>query len=278
MVKERCRPAISTASPGSFGRAPDKSSLSKSAFPEPMDNGLYLALQAQRVLQRRLETAANNMANVTTAGFKADIVLQEETNVRPARDSERPHDLRFVRDVGVARDFAAGPLQTTGNPLDLAIQGEGFFVVQGTNGPLYTRDGTFALSANGTLVTQDGSPVLNQGGAPIVLDPRGERPEIGPNGAIRVGGVEVGRIGLVSFAEPGRLAKVGDNRFDAGDEAPVAAEGAIVQGAIERSNVNAVTQLTQLLEISRAYESASRVVRQGDELRQRAVERLGRQS
>lgn len=243
-----------------------------------MDNGLYLALQAQRVLQRRLDAAANNMANASTTGFKADIVLQEETTVRPARDSERPNDLRFVRDVGVARDFAQGPIQMTGNPLDLAIQGDGFFVVEGPDGPLYTRDGAFTLGADGALMTTDGARVLNQGGAPIVFDPRGETPQIGADGVIRVGAVEVGRIGLVAFAEPGRLAKVGDNRFDAGDQPPGAFAGVVQQGALERSNVNPVLQLTQLLEISRAYESAARVVRQGDELRQRAVDRLGRAS
>ncbi len=241
-----------------------------------MDNGLYIALQAQRVLQQRLEAAANNLANVSTNGFKADFVLQETVAARPARDAEKPNDLRFARDIGTARSFAQGPLQSTGNPLDLAIRGDGFFVVQGPDGPLYTRDGAFTLDADGRLAASDGAPVLNANDQPIVFDPRGERPEIGADGTIRVAGAEVGRIGLVSFENPALLSKVGDNRFAAAEgQAPLGFDGQLQQGAIERANVNPVTQLTELLEITRAYESAARIVRQGDELRQRAVDRLG---
>jgi flagellar basal-body rod protein FlgF len=118
--------------------------------------------------------------------------------------------------------------------------------------------------------------VLNSGGAPIVLDPQGETPTIGRDGAITVAGVEAGRIGTASFAAPGALSKVGDNLWDAQGQPPAAFEGVVLQGALEGSNVRPVVELTRLIEISRAYQSAAKIVSGADELRQRAIERLGR--
>lgn len=241
-----------------------------------MDNALMLALQTQRVLQRRMDVAANNLANVATAGFKADGLVLEEVHDTDASAEEDPTEIRFVRDIGLMRDMSQGPIAMTGNPLDVAIEGDGFFMVEGPSGPLYTRDGAFTLTGEGRLVTTDGRAVLNSGGAPIVFDPQGESPSIGRDGAISVAGVEVGRIGVASFAAPGALSKVGDNLWDAQDQATGTFEGVVVQGAIEGSNVRPVTELTRLIEISRAYQSAAKIVSGADELRQRAIERLGR--
>jgi flagellar basal-body rod protein FlgF len=118
--------------------------------------------------------------------------------------------------------------------------------------------------------------VLNNGGAPIVFDAQGERPQIGADGAITIAGAEVGRLGLVSFANEAGLEKVGDNLWSPKSTVTVQFEGRVVQGALEGSNVNPVLELTRVIEISRAYESAARIVRSGDDLRQRAIERLGR--
>ncbi len=174
------------------------------------------------------------------------------------------------------RDMSQGPIAMTGNPLDVALEGAGFFMVEGPSGPLYTRDGAFSLTGDGRLVTSDGRAVLNSGGAPIVLDPQGESPSIGRDGAIRVAGVEAGRIGVASFAAPGALSKVGDNLWDAQGQASRAVRRRGLQGALEGSNVRPVLELTRLIEISRAYQSAAKIVSGADELRQRAIERLGR--
>jgi flagellar basal-body rod protein FlgF len=241
-----------------------------------MDNALMLALQTQRVLQRRLDVSANNLANLNTTGFKADDVLAEDVSTS-ARAEDAPFDIRFVRDIGLVRDMGQGPIASTGNPLDLAIEGEGFFMVQGANGDrLYTRDGALSIAGDGRLVTSDGRAVLSSGGAPIQLDPQGESPSIGRDGVIRVAGVEAGQIGVVSFAAPGALEKVGDNLWSAQDQAAAPFEGVVVQGALEGSNVRPVNEITRLIEITRAYQSVSNIVANADELRRSAIERLGR--
>ena len=241
-----------------------------------MDNALLLGLQTQRVLQRRMDVTANNMANVNTAGFKADALVLEEADNTNASAEEDPRNIRFVRDITLMRDMSQGPIALTGNPFDVALEGDGFFMVQGPSGPLYTRDGAFTLTGDGRLVTSDGRAVLSQGGAPIAFDPQGETPVIGRDGAVRVAGVEAGRIGVASFAAPSALSKVGDNLWDAQGQRAGAFEGIVVQGAIEGSNVRPVVELTRLIEISRAYQNAAKIVSGADELRQRAIERLGR--
>lgn len=242
-----------------------------------MDNLQLLGVQTQRVLQRRMETAANNLANVSTNGFKADALLTEVADGGRARSTDLPRDVRFVRDIGDMRDFTQGAIRETGEPFDVAIRGDGFFLVSDPQlGTLYTRDGAFQLNDAGELVTKDGRNVLNAGGAPIVFDPQGERPTIASDGAIQIGGAEVGRIGVVNFANPALLEKAGANGFLARGQATTEFAGTVVQGALEGSNVNAVVELTRVIEISRAYESAARVVRNGDDLRQRTIERLAR--
>lgn len=241
-----------------------------------MDNTMLIAMQTQRVLQRRLDVAAGNLANVATSGFKRDSLVFEMVANTKARASDKPNDVRFVRDVAMARDMAQGPVQRTGNSLDIAIEGDGFFSVRGPEGPLYTRDGTFRLGPDGTLTTRDGNAVLNAQGQPIVFDPQGEIPSIDALGTLRVNGEVVGEIAVVAFARPAALAKVGDNLFSSEGQPTQPFTGEVVQGALEGSNVRPVSELTSLIEISRAYESAARVARQADDLRSRAIERLGR--
>jgi flagellar basal-body rod protein FlgF len=240
-----------------------------------MDNALLIGMQTQRVLQRRLDTAANNLANVNTHGFKADTLVLVEIEADTAKAAEDPSEILFVRDAGLMRDMRQGPIAMTGNPLDVAIEGDGFFMVEGDGGPLYTRDGAFQLSGAGELVTSDGRAVLNAGGTPIVFDPQGESPAIGRDGVVRIAGVEVGRLGVTSFAQPAGLEKLGDNLWHAGGQATTPFEGVVVQGAIEGSNVRPVLELTRLLEISRAYQSAARIVSGSDELRKNAIQSLG---
>ncbi len=234
-----------------------------------------LALQGQRVQQRRMDVAANNLANVATSGFKADSLVMRFDDGTRAHALDEPSSVIFVRDITLMRDMRQGPIAMTGNALDVAIEGDGFFMVEGPNGPLYTRDGAFSLTGEGRLVTSEGRAVLNSGGAPIVFDPQGESPSIGRDGAIRVAGVEAGRIGVAAFAAPGALSKVGDNLWDAQGQASEPFEGVVLQGAIEGSNVRPVLELTRLIEISRAYQSAAKIVSDTDDLRKRAIQTLG---
>lgn len=242
-----------------------------------MDNALMIGMQTQMVLRRRMEAVANNIANVATTGFKADTFAFEMME-GDARDNGKVRDIRFVREAGLVRDMASGPIANTGNPFDVAIDGEGFFSVQGEDGEtLYTRAGDFTLAADGRLVTAAGQPVLSDSGTPLVFDLRGEQPVIDRTGAISVAGVEAGRIGVFRFESPEGLEKVGDNAYAPGAQiATATTEARVIQGALEGSNVRAVVELTRLIEISRAYESASRIVSGDDELRKNAIQTLGR--
>jgi flagellar basal-body rod protein FlgF len=241
-----------------------------------MDNTLMLALQTQRVLQRRMDITANNLANISTSGFKTDELLTEEVDDTGASATDGVSDVRFVRDIGMTRDMGQGDIAMTSNPLDVAIQGGGFFQVQGPNGPLYTRDGAFTMSSDGRLLTADGNAVMGQGGSSIQLDPDAGPPSIGRDGAISQNGNEVAHLGIVGFAHPEDLQKVGDNLWDAAGQAQTTPDGVLVQGALEGSNVRPVVELTKLISISRAYESAAKIVASADELRQQAIQQLGK--
>lgn len=242
-----------------------------------MDNSLMVALQNQRILQERLDVTANNLANAATTGFKADGLLFEQLVKRPAQSEALPHDVRFVADAGLMRDMSQGPIMRTGSPLDVAIEGDGFFIVQGPNGMAYTRDGSFTVSQDGTLVTKDGRPVLSQTGSPVVFDSQGGNPTIDADGSVRVEGVEAGQIGMAKFADPSALRKIGDNLYTAaGQTAQSADDSRMVQFALENSNVRPVIELTRLIEISRAYESAARIVKNGDDMRKETIDRMGR--
>jgi flagellar basal-body rod protein FlgF len=243
-----------------------------------MDNALMIGMQNQMVLQRRMEAVANNLANIATTGFKSDNFAFEVDIEDPARAAEMPKDIRFVREAGLVRDMSQGAIQMTGAPLDVAIQGNGFFAVQNDDGSTaYTRNGAFTLSSDGRLVTQSGKAVLGESGAPLTFDLRGEQPVIDSQGAITVAGVEAGRLGIFSFAAPEGLEKVGDNLYTANGQTATKSEDArVVQGGLENSNVRAVVELARMIEISRAYESAARMVNNDDELRKNALQTLGK--
>ena len=183
-------------------------------------------------------------------------------------------------DNGLARDFGQGALSQTGRPLDFAIEGEGaFFKVQDGAGEAYTRDGAFTLDPEGRLTTQGGHAVLGDAGE-IILDRTLGEPQVGADGTISQNGQPVGRLSVVRFDTLGVLEKGGDGLYrNASNAAPVEANDArIRQGMLEGSNVNPILEITNLIEIQRAYESVTRMIENTNELSRRSVERLGRAS
>lgn len=241
----------------------------------PMDNSFMVGLSAQQVLRQRMDATANNLANMTTAGFKVEHIVSRELSEKPATAADLPNDIAFADAWTLQRDFSSGPLERTGNPLDFAIEGEGFFVVQTQGGDAYTRDGRFNLDSQGQIVTRNGDPVMGEGG-PITLDPQGGPISVARDGSINQDGVVVGKLQVSTFDTPGALEKIGSNMWRATDEAPRTIEPRIAGGFIEGSNVNAVMELTEMIEISRTYASIAKMISQSDELRGTSIEKLAR--
>ena len=235
-----------------------------------------VGLSAQQVLRRRMDTTANNLANMTTAGFKVEHVVTRGLSEKPATASDNPSDIAFADAWMLQRDFSTGPLERTGNPLDFALENEGFFAVQTAGGEAFTRDGRFDLDEQGQLVTRNGDLVMGEGG-PITVDPAGGPLSVSREGSISQDGVVLGALRVSTFQTPGGLERIGSNLWRATDEVPQPATNArVASGFIEGSNVNAVLELTEMIEISRAYTSVSKMIAQADELRGTSIEKLAR--
>ncbi len=243
-----------------------------------MDNALYVGLSRQMTLRRELDIVANNIANADTAGFKVENLLVSTAPMAPARTQDGPKPVKFVLDTGVGRDFGQGGISATGAPLDLAIEGRGFFKVSTLEGERYTRDGRFRLGDNGKLVNQAGQAVLDDSGGEIVLDAEKGAVNIATDGSISQGSERVGKVGVAQFDALSALEKTGDNLFrNASNASPQPATGTLIrQGALEGSNVNSITQITQMMEVTRAYESMAKMMDSTAELSRRAIERMGR--
>lgn len=245
-----------------------------------MENAAYVGLSRQMTLRRELDVVANNIANADTTGFKVEqLLVGAELGDRARNAFVRP-GVSFVLDNGVGRDYGQGALEQTGRNLDFAIEGEGaFFKVQDGNGEAYTRDGAFTLDPEGRLTNQGGQAVLGDGGE-IILDRTLGEPQVGADGTISQNGQLVGRLSLVRFDTLGALEKGGDGLYrNASNAAAIEATDARVrQGMLEGSNVNPILEITNLIEIQRAYESVTRMIENTNELSRRSVERLGRVS
>jgi len=248
-----------------------------------MDNTMYVGLSKQMILRRELDIVANNIANANTAGFKLESMITNTDPQYPARVDTGPRPVKFALDGGVARDFSQGPLQQTGVPTDVAIEGQGFFKISTANGERYTRDGRFTTDATGRLITQAGDPVLGDGGSEITFDSKGSPPHIGSDGIIsqqvpgQPAAQQVGKLAVVRFDDLSVLAKDGSNLLrNISNADPQAAPDAVVrQGMIEESNVQPVVEITTLIRINRAYEQINQMMNNTADLSSRAIQRLG---
>ena len=243
-----------------------------------MDNLMLIGLARQQTLRRAMDVSANNIANASTNGFKAERVMLEAHTEHRARHADGPDRVAFVDEWAMGRDFRQGALEHTDRPLDLALDGEGFFALETGAGERFTRDGRFTLAPDGALSASDGARVLDEAGQPIFLDPTAGDIAISEQGQISQGGLAIAQIGVVRFEQPGLLTKTGENRFTAPEDAERAFEGLarVRQGYSEASNVRAITEITRMMEVSRAYASVSKMIKDADELSRKAIDRLGR--
>jgi flagellar basal-body rod protein FlgF len=224
-----------------------------------MDNTTYIALANQLALTRQMDIVANNIANANTTAFKGERVLFTNylADLGPGQDQQ----LNFPQDIGVSRNFEEGSLTPTGNSLDLAISGDGFFAVNAPNGTRYTRAGAFALNTQGQIVDLAGDTVLDEHGNPIAVAPGQTQVSVSQDGTVSTESGQLARLQLVRFDDPNNLSAEGANLFDAGGATPIPASASkVIQGSIEGSNIQPVTELTHLLQIQHGIEAAQRVI------------------
>jgi flagellar basal-body rod protein FlgF len=249
-----------------------------------MENGYLVGLSRQVALQRELDVVANNIANLNTSGFKADgIVFQEYlvSSARANRFTATDQRLSFVHDRATWLDLSQGPVQQTGNPLDVAVGGNAFLTVQTPRGERYTRNGALQLNSTGALVTSEGYQVIGENG-PIVLQAGDRDVSISNDGTISVREGRSttdslrGKLRLVSFANAQRLQKDSASTFAApADMRPQAATDArVAQGALEKSNVRAVVEMSRMIDVSRSYSMIASMLQQQGDMRRSAIEKL----
>jgi flagellar basal-body rod protein FlgF len=243
-----------------------------------MDNSLYVGLSRQMVLRREMDIVANNIANADTNGFKVESLLTKEEPGPPAVTLEGPKPVKFVAAAGVARDFGQGGLRRTDAPLDMAIEGAGFFKISTKAGDRYTRDGHFRMDDQGRLVTQAGDPVADDAGGPITLDPQKGDVTVAADGTVSQGKERVGKVGVYAFASLGALDKAGGNLYqNASNQQPTPSTDAKVrQNMLEGSNVNPILEITRMIEVSRSYEQTAQMMSSQQDLSRNSVARLGR--
>jgi flagellar basal-body rod protein FlgF/flagellar basal-body rod protein FlgG len=243
-----------------------------------MENALLIGLSRQMALRRELEVVSNNIANINTTGFKADTAVFEEYMMPGARHNDfRGGDrkMSFVQDRSTWHDLGQGPIRQTGNPLDVALDGNAFLVVQTPRGERYTRNGSFQINAQGQLVTTEGYAVMGTAG-PIQFQTTDRDITISRDGTISVPDGIRGKLRAVNFENGQRLQKDGSSTFKAPpDMLPNPAEYPhVIQGAIEQSNVKSVIEMTRMIEVTRHYTQIAGLLQQHGDTRRSAIEKL----
>jgi flagellar basal-body rod protein FlgF len=245
-----------------------------------MDNTLYVGLSREMALQRHMDVVANNLANMNTTAFKRESVLFRQY-LKDAHSDQPglPDKIAFVFDYGVGRNFTPGSYDKTGNPLDIALTGRGFMAVSGNNGEtLYTKNGHMQVGSDGRLVTPSGNAIEDVNGNDIVLtgDPRSIT--IARDGTISGSQGPIARLSVVEFApeDEQSIEKVGDSLFRTQAQPQPATGSEVLQGMIEGSNVEPIQEMTQMMEISRAYQNTARMLDQYQDMQNQAIERLGK--
>ena len=242
-----------------------------------MIRGIYTSASGMVPTMTRQTVAANNLANVNTTGFKRDrafirFMPDLDTSLQRGRGV-----LSQQAETGeVITDFGQGPLRQTGGELDVAIKGQGFFVVDTPQGTRYTRNGNFMMNANGQLVTAQGFVVQGEGGP---IEPGTGEVIIQQNGEILADGDTIDTLMIVDFQQPYRLAKLGNSLFvplDPADRGTPVEEPSVKQGFLEQANVNIIEEMVNMMQIYRNYESDQRAIRYQDETLSKAVNEVGR--
>jgi flagellar basal-body rod protein FlgF len=226
-----------------------------------MDNAVYTTLTRQSGLMREMQVLANNIANATTTGFRQEGLIFSEH----VKQIEAGPSLSMASASTRHTSMVQGGLTQTGGPLDLAIEGEGFFLIDTPQGQRLTRSGHFSASAEGELVTADGHRVLDIGGAPIFLPPDASDLAFAADGTLSAGGIPLTQIGVMRPVDPMSLTREGGVLFKAGTGLEPAENSVIFQGFLEASNVDPIGQIARMIQVQRAYEMGQSLTQSEDE-------------
>ena len=235
-----------------------------------------IALSRLIVQQRALDVTATNLANAGTPGFKAErTVFSDWLNKQTGTDSPRGGGtVAFMQDRATYRDQQAGPLQHTGNPLDLAVSGNGFFTVDSPRGPRLTRAGHFTPLPDGRLGDVDGNALLDRAGQPIRLSAADSIITVTADGTVSNQNGRLGQIGLVQPGDPNRMTAEGARTLRADGPTAAVAAPQIVQGAVEDSNVQPVMEMTRMMTDLREFQFTTQFVQAESDRRQSAIDKL----
>lgn len=227
-----------------------------------MDNSIYITLSRQTTLFRDMEVTANNIANMNTTGYNAEKLTFSEHLVDGRLDGKLGNKLSYARDPESYRDTRTGSIKTTGNPLDMAISGPGYFIVETPLGQRYSKAGNFQIDANGTLVTPSGYPVLSADGGTVILPQDAKNILVADDGRVVVDNEEVGQVGVAEFTSEQQLKRLGNNLYSAEGQEQLERQPTtrIVQGAIETSNVSGVQEMVRLVQLQRSVASTAKFV------------------
>jgi flagellar basal-body rod protein FlgF len=236
------------------------------------------ALAASRLVaqQRAMDLTANNIANASTPGYRTERMqfsdyVDGQTGAAPVPGIR---SISYAQDRATYRESQPGSLSHTGNPFDIALGSDGYFTVNTKNGPRLTRDGRFGPMPDGTLADSSGNPVLDTNGKPIQLAATDTRVTIASDGAVSTENGQVGKIGVVSPADPMKMRAEGATSFISdGPTSPVAAPG-IVQGAMEESNVQAVMEVTRMMNDVRQFQFVTQLIQAEGDRQQNAIDKL----
>ena len=220
-----------------------------------MNNSIYATLANQVALNDELSIVANNTANSNTAGFKKDMQVMSNYIAK-----DKIANLKMPNDIASISDFGPGALKQTGKTLDVAINGQGFFVVQTPHGLRYTRNGNFLTNNEGTLIDMQGNAVLSQDGAQTTIPLHDENVFVNKEGKVYASGTEIGNIGVVDFSNQKLLRKTEGSYLMADVEATPANGYQVLQGFIEESNTNPIIETTKMIELQKKFSISSTLI------------------
>ena len=238
-----------------------------------MSTGIWMAASGASSQITALDATANNLANATTAGYKVEQAVFQEHLIAAMYVGNAQKEMRYNGVATVATDMRAGPLQITNKPLDVAIEGDGFFTIQTPRGERYTRAGAFQIGADGTLVTAQGYPVLDSGGGTINVQPDAKVLSMGDDGTLTVDDSDVGQLKIVKFRQVNGLEKDGEQMFRVTPRSGRAevAQATVLPGALEMPNVSIVKGMTDLVSATRAFEALEKAVEAFSAIEHRAA-------